>query len=86
MTTRLAQRILPTALELEERDLLLLGQPRERPALDYWTIAKRGDRSRWRHAPDPSGAAMLNIALPASNASLARRQGASGSTVRPRIV
>jgi hypothetical protein len=35
--------ILPTALELEEHDLFLWGQSRERPALDHWTIAKRGE-------------------------------------------
>ena len=50
------KRILPSALELEERDLFLWGQTRERPAMHHWTITKRGElasletgsRSFWR--------------------------------------
>ena len=45
------KRILPTALELEERDLFLWGQSRERPAMDHWTSAKRGEPTRLETGP-----------------------------------
>lgn len=44
------------------------------------------NRPAWRQAPAPSGAPTLSTLVPASSASLARKQGASGSTVSSRTV